>query len=202
MEKRKFERKGKDKKKRLMNQTEVSAKATSYSGPVRFPFEYRQQDLHTTVCTLDQVLASDGAGQIATVFGSYASSASGWSNLIAVFDEYRTLAMELKYIPLDRYNRGVSVSTGPIYTVVDYDTATALSSFADASKYASFRPQSLDVPWVQRAYMNGVENAQFLNTATPSSTIYIKVYSSGNTFTTNYGRVVISYRIQFRGKGE
>jgi len=150
---------------------------------------------------VDLPLSSDAGGVINSVFGSFATSPAAWTNAIALFDEYRTLGMEVCYVPNDRYNRGVSVYTAPLYTVTDYDNSAALASYAGAASYASMRPRSLDVPWRHKALMSGVENSLFINTNAPVSTIFVKLYSTGLTVSTAYGRILIYLRIQFRGRG-
>lgn len=183
---------------------ELPMNAPFYNGPTRFYSE--KNELHTTtaVCVAEGPLSSDVTGTINIVIADNPSalgSNPNWTALQGVYDEYRILAVEMKYCPNDRYNRGVSVYTAPVYGVIDHDANTALTSYANAARYESCKQLSLDTPWTMIARMSEFSEATFLNTNGPVSRYYLKFYGTGLTASTNYGRIIYTYRVQFRGLG-
>jgi len=161
----------------------------------------KQQDLYTERLIYELPCNTDGSGVLATVFGSNPSNCAGWSNLAAAYDEYRTLAIRVKFRPLKFSTGGSTITLAPIAAVCDYDTATAFASYASAALYSSFQEFSAAVPWSKTILMSGAENAQFLSTGAGSSLMYIKLYSSNNTISLLIGRFEAEYYVQFRGKG-
>jgi len=187
-------------------QTPISA--VSYGGPIRFPNESNQQDLYTTLLASDGLLSSDAGGLMEQVYssrpdvpGGGLGACAGWSSIAAVFDEYRTLGFEVEYVPFDRYNRGVSVFTVPLIGVIDYDNSGALTSYSTADNYSSARFLSLDLPWKVIIRMSGIENSSFINTGSTSPLFWIKLFGNNMTVSTNYGKVFVRFRVQFRGRG-
>lgn len=160
-----------------------------------------QTDCYTTLQMWDVPVASDGGGNLATVFGNSPSNTSNWSNLAAVFDEYRVLAMRIKFSPTKQVGGSSTISFAPILSVIDYDSSTAFTSYVQGLFYSSAKEVPGQTAFEKTAYMSGVENSQFLSTGAPNTTWYIKLYSSGNTASTQLGRFRVIYVIQFRGKG-
>jgi hypothetical protein len=163
--------------------------------------DLKETKLTTEVLNYITTLSSSGAGVINSVFSNSPSAAGGWSNLASSYDEYRTLAIEVSYRPDDRYNRGVSVSTAPIYVVIDHDNNGALTTQTQASQYSSVKQFSLDDPWKIRCGMSDVAEGQFINTGSPASQYFVKMYCGGVSLSATYGDIMVSYRVQFRGKG-
>jgi hypothetical protein len=158
-----------------------------------------QQDTYTMEMIYDQPLSSDGSGNNNLTLGNSPASTSNWSNVSAVFDEYRVLAMKLQYRP-NEFNGG-SVVQAPITSVIDYDTSAALTGYTLAAQYSSQVEFRGSQNWTRTAYMSGVENSGFVSTGSPGNTFWIKLYTSGNTINTTLGRYVITFVVQFRGKG-
>lgn len=187
---------------------ELSPACVAYTGGIRTKDDLREIDLHTVVALSDGNLASDSSGNIFAVYTSNPNAPSGglgpvagWSNLASSFDEYRTLMIEIKYVPYDKFNRGVSVFTAPIMCVTDYDSAVALTSYAQADAYSSSKTFSLDQSWTYVVRMNGIENSNFTSTLSPAPFFYMKTCCTGVTVSTSYGKIFVRYRIQFRGRG-
>lgn len=160
-----------------------------------------QTDCYTTTMTYDLAATTDGAGLLALVFGSNPSNGSNWSNAATFFDEYRTLGMQLEFEPL--YVSGGSTATifASIITVIDYDSSATMSTYSIATQYSSVLEFPGNKHWKRIALMSGVENSVYTSTASPVNQYYIKLFSSGNTFSATIGRFKLTYLVQFRGKG-
>jgi len=158
-----------------------------------------QQDTYTMEMIYDQPFIVDGSGTSALVVGNNPASTANWASAVALFDEYRVLAMKLEYKPVE-FN-GSAITQAPMVTVLDYDTAAALTGYTLAAQYSSQKEFRGTNSWKRTAYMSGVENSGFSSTGSPVNTFWIKVYTTGNTATTGLGRYVVTFCIQFRGKG-
>jgi len=179
----------------------VASGATQYNGPTRIPGGSEQRDLAIAPLVFTTELISTGGNQILNVFGSSPSSATpDWTSLAALYDEYRTLSIEVHYIPYDRYNRGTSVYTTSLAIVLDQDDIVPLTSYANALTYGSAKLVSLDTPWKRVMKMSGIENSVWTTTVSPVNLFCVKVYSDGLSTVTTYGRIVMYYMVQFRGR--
>ncbi len=74
-----------------------------------------------------------------------------------------------------------------------------MTSYTQAASFESARLLSLDDPWSIKCDMQNAEEAQFQPTASPASVTYIKFYGDTLSASTTYGKVFISYLVQFRG---
>jgi len=185
---------------RVGNQSEISATALAYTGPVRTLASNQQVDLHTVVCSYtNAAFGSSAAGVIQPSYGDDPSLVGDWASLVAVYEEYRTLAFEVAYYPNNRYAPGTTFRT-PIAVVPDRASAAILGSYAVAAEHASCKIFTLDDPWRVKMNMQDVTESQFIATSTPTPTKWIKLFSNGLSLSTTYGMVIITYRIQFRGK--
>lgn len=193
----------------LQGRRELAISAVAYMGPVRTPDVLRGQDCYTCVLTTDGALSTDAGGLIQYVFSSNPAvpgavgAATGWSQFAAVFDEFRVLAFEVEFLSI--YDQLISGASNMLSTVLDYDNATALTSYAVADNYGSqknFSIQEYDGKVKKRKIlMSGIENSVFSNTAAPAALFWIKFFASNLVVSTQVLHVVVRYRVQFRGKG-
>jgi len=95
-----------------------------------------EADLHTNILTREFLLTSSAGGVPATVVSDYSNAAADLSNLVNMFDEYRVLAIEIWYVPNNRYSKSVTVTT-PLLIVVDHNNNAALFSYSGAVQHAS-----------------------------------------------------------------
>jgi hypothetical protein len=189
--------------KRSDSSTEISSAAVKYAGPIRIHSEVQNASLHTVVLSLTGTVNSDSGGTIVPLaFASNPTGASNWSSFALCFDEYRVLGMELSYWPNDRYDAGVTTHQRPLATVIDHNGSAALSSYANAAAFESFEMKSTGDPWKRTAFMNGLGEAVFNNTAnTPTDLFYIKLFATSLGVSLEYGRYLLLWRVQFRGHG-
>lgn len=148
---------------------------------------------------LDLTLTTDASGNIAINLGNNPASDSNWAAMAACFDEYRTLATVFEFKPY-AVNGSILVFA-PIVGVVDYDTAANLTGYTLASQYSSVKEVPGNKPLKIIALMSGSENSGFISTGSAVANTWIKIYSAGNTASTNIGRYMVTHYVQFRGKG-
>jgi len=189
-------------KKNVRKTSEVSPDALSYKGRVRSKPDFEQQDTTTAVLTYTGNLSS-AASVINASYGNDPSNATDWSNFAGNWQQYRVLAWELTFVPLNRYNKATTVLCNPCVVVISRQNSTGgavLTSYANAVAYESYKIHTLEDPFMKKIHMDGAGESQFLPTNSTSSVSWMKFYADTLTATFTYGLVVISYRVQFRGK--
>ncbi len=170
-----------------------------YRGPLRT----NQAALIVADLVTDFALSSNGSGTIAVNFGDYPNNATDWAQYTATYAEYRVLSMTCRFTP---NTEGATVSTvayAPIYVVWDTDQTavnTVLTSYADASNFASLQIHSINMPFQISHRMSTVDEATFAPTTSSVIDYAFKYFATGLTNSTSYGRVTIIYHCQFRGR--
>jgi hypothetical protein len=182
---------------------EPSSACVKYTGPIRIHSELQNASLHSVVLSLTGTLNSDSGGNITPLaLSSDPTGAANWSSFALCFDEYRTLGMEVLYWPNDRYDPGLTQHQRPLATVVDHNGSAALTSYLQASGFESFQMKSVGDPWKRSLYMNEFAEARFNNTsASPANLFYLKIWATGLAVSSEYGRYIVFWRVQFRGHG-
>jgi len=174
-----------------------------YDGPIRLPSD--RQEATCISMTLGNVfnLVSDSVGQVNNVISSSPSTASDWTAVSNVYDEFRVLGFQIKFVPVNRYSKTTTV-TYPLGTVVDRDgISTSPTSFAQIMMKESFTLRSMEDPWEMTVRMDGEEDAGFVSVNNSSINSYaIRMYSNSNSFSTTYGLIFVYWRVQFRGRGK
>jgi len=179
-----------------------SVNILEYNGPVKIPRNMSQ----TYTTTLELVyttvyLASTVAGGINLVFGNNPNGCIDWANVIAHFDEYRTLNIHMEYYTANQYSTATgTINKYPLAVVIDRDSSGALSSYPTPAAFGSCKFFSLEEQFIYDAKASPVDELTYINTAAPSSNYWIKLYSQNNTVSTNMGILIFRYLVQFRGQ--
>ncbi len=178
---------------------EVDESVVTYRGPILAPRDREETDLHTVVLGYTATLASDATGTIASFFVNNIGSSVDWSSFAAIYDEYRVLGIRLEYFPNNRYTK-VTTTCVPALCAVDRDDIGTPASYNELMGYASSKVCSLEDPWSMEAHMSGIEDSGFVTTATTTPLYGIKMFATGLTVSTTYGRYFFYWRVQFRGR--
>lgn len=147
------------------------------------------------------MITTSAGGVINTVIASALSNFLSYSSAAALFDEFRMLSCICSYTPSVENAVINLVSYTPCVSVVDRDSATALTSYAggmDAESAHSFALNKRDVQ-IYRMNGSGLGESTFTSSAIQNF-IWIKYYSSSLTGTTNYGQATMRALFQFRGR--
>ncbi len=182
-------------------------KRSAYQDPVGFTPVYRgrihlpqgfNQDIPIKMNQALQVAATtSGAGVIDLVFGNSPASLSDWTALSGMYNEYRCLGLELRYVPIKQV---ASWAYGIAHTVVDHDVSSALGGINAALQHESCKMYTMYSEWNRDAKASGVEEFDWIPVTAPVSNFYIKVYSSDNATIQTIGRFYLTYLLEFRGK--
>ncbi len=181
---------------------ELSPNATRYTGPIETPSMREQLDCHTFPLRLTNTIASSAGGIINTVFdsASQATSSNAWTELAALFEEYRVLAFRVHLMPINKYS--TAATNFPIFSVIDRKSTTPIASLNEAASSASSREHVINANITREARMDDVNEAGWtLTSTTPSASnvMYVKLYGSGLAASTNYYQYLNTIVVQFRG---
>jgi len=172
----------------------------SYNGPIRITPE--KSDTHTQTISMNftGTVASNGSGVIDSSYSSDPStySLTDWTNLAALYHQYRTLGILVKFHPYNRYTH-TNVCT-PVIALVDRGSAGTMGSYQVAMSHESAKIVSWEDPWSISARMNGPEESQFLSVSGPQALFWIKFYSDGLSVSTTYGRFFVYVLLEMRGR--
>jgi hypothetical protein len=171
----------------------------SYSGPLKIPQGAEQNDTTVMLLSAAATLSSSAGGVIDLVINNDPSGYTDWSSFATIYDEFRVLSMEFKYVPRNRYSKTTTTCI-PVFQVIDRDSVGALSSVNATVQYSSCKIRSVEDPFTEIIRMIGTPGAQFITTASPTWTFSAKFYQSGYSASTNYGDFLIHILVQFRGK--
>jgi len=160
------------------------------------------EDLYTCVLVQDTMITTNSAGKIDAVFGNAPLSYASWPYLANTFEEFRTLAMEVKFEPVSIHGGTASTVFAPWSTVIDRDSLTPLANYASAALFPSEKMTPAETPWTRVIYMSGVEDSGWLNSGDGNvNTFYLKTLTDGNTANLTIGRVISKIVVQLRGRG-
>lgn len=184
------------------NGCNIPPSATAYTGPILPKDMGEANDCYVIALRLCNTVASNASGLITTVFdwSAQAQAAQNWTNLAAVFAEYRILGMQVTLFPVNPLN--VAATQFPIFTVIDRDTASPLTSLQDAASRPSCNEHTLMSTIKREVKMNSVEEAQWCDVSTTlgnAQKAYIKLYGSGLANSTTYYQYLNTVLVQFRG---
>lgn len=180
----------------------VGATSQAYNGPVIPKPMKKEQELYTVPLIFTGLISSTAGGIIDAYYSSDPNSYSltEWTNLVALYGEYRILGMEVRYYPSNRYSKTTTLCT-PLVVVVDREAPTsALGSYQSAAAHESSRILSLEDPWRESVKMQGADEALFLSTTATSAKYSVKFYADGLSVSTAYGRAFVNLLIQFRAR--
>jgi len=184
----------------------VATNTTKYSGPVVLPRVRGGDDTIMANLIVDGAVTSSGGGVINSVFkNGDVTSAGDFSGYAGQYSEYRVLGMSVQFIP-NTENAIVSANAyTPLYEVVARGVAsgTALTSYADASEYASMRSHSLTRKWSTAVRMDSTDEAAWTSTSIGLPNLFgNKWYATGLSNTTTYGRYREVFLVQFRNRAD
>jgi hypothetical protein len=155
-----------------------------------------------------QPISSGATGVINTVFANNPNGTSEWASYIALYDEFRILAVRLSILP---YQQGsLTVISDLCGIVFDNDDTTVLTNISSALEYDNCR--LIQTNWVpakagltQYTWARPTSGANtavlWQDVAVPAASPgSIKFYASGLSASTKYFSVQVEYFVEFRGR--
>lgn len=132
---------------------------------------------------------------------SQVTSCTDWSSFASVYQEYRVVAMEVKW--LNRYNSTYTTTITPgfgamaVYHIPTVPTAISIDEVVQNANHKLWNTgRPLTMEWRAR----GTEEMAWMTTATSSSHGGIQVYAEGCTASTLLGCWILTFTVEFRGR--
>lgn len=131
-------------------------------------------------------------------------TAQDFVNLSGIYDQFRIYAVSVKYIPLLPNDESSVTGFAPLYTVIDYDDSTALTSVNQAINYENMKVKNMYRPWKVYYRIPKVTNLAggttivgfgWFDMAGPLTTGAIKFYGTGFDVSTTYGTFIATWYI-------
>jgi hypothetical protein len=173
-----------------------------YKGPLKIKSQRDEVMTEVTTMNFTGLITSTAGGVIDSNYTSDPNSygLTDWTNLVALYHEYRTLGIRVEFYPYNRYSKTTVVCT-PAIAVTDHATPTStLGGYQTAMSHESAKKVSWEDPWVMEARMSGIEESGFISTAGTTALFSVKYYSDGLSVSTVYGRFFVYVVLEMRGR--
>jgi hypothetical protein len=143
---------------------------------------------------------SSAAGVLNFVQNINITQALNNAQLINLFDEYRIVKAQVEYIPFAQYAlANVSATYVDALSMVDYDSSAALTSYSVAWNFDTTKHFALDERSVITIRPLGQPDLAWTSVGTGVDVAWYKVFASGLSNGTTYGRFYLTMWAQFRG---
>ncbi len=192
-------------KRRNQSVMNPSPTALVYRGPTRSVGALSSAKPITVVMCNIASLSSSAGGVLATVFDSNVQMTASpqWADYATLYSEFRLLSMDVTLTP---WNKNFGVTTNvlpPFVSVIDRQSATALSSYAAAAGYVdSIKMHSSSDKVHRTVKMSGTGESDWISTASSPAAadrMYIKLYGSGFSNSIALFDYINFMVVQFRG---
>jgi len=170
---------------------------------IRFTGSLKTAVEQTVVLDLvyDITVVSTAAGVIADVLSDIPTGSPDWTSCQALYAEYRILAMSIQFVPNITGGNVAATNYAPFYVIWDANpTAAALASYSAATNYPVSKYKSINQPWIMSHRMYGVEESTFVAVTSSVADYAFRTFATGLTPSIAYGRYVIRWKTQFRGR--
>lgn len=182
--------------------TSATKDLTLYRGPIVLPTN-DGLDNRTTKVNVSRwaTMSSSPAGVAAYSVSSDPGSCSDWTSLAAVYQEWRCVGFQVKYVPFYKYAQvgGIGPSVGAVCNV-HTPAAAAPASLDAVLQNATHKSVHSHTPWTMHWRMHSIEEAVWTTTSAATDHGSIQWYLNQMTSSSDYGLVHITYLIEFRGR--
>lgn len=191
--------------KRTTRRSSTPGLSLSYSGPIRLN-TFDGQDSKPIKANLSYsfLMTSSAGGVLANIIrGPGLLSTSDWLFYADLYQEYRVLGMELQYMPYFNGTYSATVTQGSGATdVVHTPLTTPPSSLDEVVQHVTWSPFKTSSGFKKHWRMFGVEESTFSDVANAATVNHggITFYCDNLSANTDYGRGVVTYLVEFRGR--
>lgn len=179
------------------------ASAMVYKGSIRAVNSGLVKDDIVATMSFAQFSGGSAVGLQNYQSASNITSCSDWSSFATTFDEYRILGFELDWIPsTDAGNASVVHSAGLAITTHSPANPFPFTAISTMAAYADWKPFNTGKPLRLEWKMQSSEEAQFVTTSTTINQGFIGFWApyATTTASNSYGMLVVTYKVQFRGR--
>ncbi len=146
-------------------------------------------------------LTASAGGVVADVIGNGASSASGWAGWAANYENYRVLRTVVELQPYAKYDQSAATSSSPLIVCNDYNSVTALGSYAAGVEYEKITWASTNDQFRHELVCPAVTPYEdWLATSSPANRAYIKLYADSLGVSQKVGILLVLFEVEFMGQ--
>jgi len=185
--------------------TGPSSSALAYRGPVRPRNEASGTQVNLFRLSNTATVATSAGGVVGVYYANDASGVAEWSNFAAVFQEYRVIALSVRYVPRVNLVADLVSSTvthGEIcwYTARTTAVVTPATTLALAYEFAGSRVRPANRVSSHSWKMAGVEESVWTPVSAPVKRggVVFTVFEAPASVT--IGNVLLDYLVQFRAR--
>ncbi len=175
-----------------------------YNGPMRIPGSSNARDRCTVRLTLAGTLSSGGGGTLAIAQGNGPANFTDGTDFNALYSEFRVLSYKFKYEPTNQFSNDSTNVLGQPMTIAWDSTGntSAPTAHTDISSFSSSVLMNTSRPFTKNYKMAGMEEANFLSTATAGSTntVSFKAFADTLKASSVIGRYQAEILVQYRGR--
>lgn len=190
-------------KKEKKQSTGPAVNATKYHGSVQPNMLKLGDSITTKYFETATVATTSVAGLMSPYnFDASLSNAPDLSAIQTEWQEWRCLKMEVEFLPSFENSYPTSTATGGVITLfLDRQNQTVTAALVNALNYEAHKVTSINKRCVIAFEMDGTNEAQWLNTNLPTTTVAtIRSSSSTMSISTTYGIFIARYLFQLRSK--
>jgi len=176
-----------------------------YRGPIRLPTgDGLDQRVVKQNLSLTQTFTSSAGGTLAGfISGADVSACPDYITLQTIYQEFRILGIEMKWIPYfdGSWNSTVTPSAGAA-AVAHVPLSASPVTVSGVTEYPTWRSFSSSKTMTINWKMRGVEESPFIDTSAPSGANHggLIWYIDNLSATKVYGRVVYTFLVEYRGR--
>ncbi len=183
----------------------TQAVQTQYRGPIRLS---TQDGLDTRTyrvnLTWSDTLVSDIGGTLSGyINGSDVAASSDWTAVADLYRDFRVLGIEVRWVPFynGSYQASLAHGAGAIATVRAAQSAAPVN-LDSVIQIATWKPMKTSAPATIHWKMNGIEEAGFSLTSSPSDQNRggMVWYIDNLTASQAYGTVYYTFLVEARGR--
>lgn len=177
-------------------------KELHYTGPIHLRSGGLDQRITRVNLNFSSNAVSSAGGKFDGAWiTSQVASCSDWSSFANVYQEYRVVGMEVKW--LNRYNQTYTSTVTPgfgamaVYHIPTVPTAVSIDEVVQNANHKLWNTgKPITMQWRAR----GTEEMAWTTTASTSSHGGIQVYAEGCTASTLLGCWILTFTVEFRGR--
>lgn len=128
------------------------------------------------------------------------SLAADWSNFVAIYKEYRVVAIEARYMPDFVVNASGAISKAGANAISHVGGVSAPAALSDVVSYDTWEAWHSAKPFTRVFRARGAEELQWGPTSTTNDTGSVLGYIDGVTPSIQYGQMVWTYVVEFRNR--
>lgn len=178
----------------------VSSDTIRYTGPIRSENKGMADDSMTVTLSAAFSVSGSSVGLQMSTGSDGITSAADWTRFAALYDEYRVLGFEQKFLPHYKAgNNAVVHSAGFACSTHSATNPGPFTSIMAAVEY-DWKEVNTANSFTTQWKMNSTEEAQFGVTSNPVAQGWINAFLPTATSTGSYGYCVNVFVVQFRGR--